>query len=253
MIKLSDLLTEGVYDPGIFKAVFMAGGPGSGKTSAARGIFGISGEWQSVSQSTGLKYINSDNMFEYLFKKEKGQIRMDLSALSADDFWSIYAGDNPESMRVKAKELVHGKMFDNFIKGKLGIIIDITSRDVSRVEKKKKLLEDNGYDCYMIFVNTSLNIAIERNNERDRKLPNDIVESIWEAVQKNIVKYKGIFGTKNFIELSSDNLEYDWKTGQSKIPKAISKVVNKWVNGPIKNKIAKDWITKMKDLKNKMK
>ena len=27
-----DLLTEGVYDKGIFKAVFMAGGPGSGKS-----------------------------------------------------------------------------------------------------------------------------------------------------------------------------------------------------------------------------
>ena len=27
MLKLMDLLTEGVHDKGIFKAVFMAGGP----------------------------------------------------------------------------------------------------------------------------------------------------------------------------------------------------------------------------------
>ena len=32
MIKLFDILKEGVYDPGIFKAIFTAGGPGSGKS-----------------------------------------------------------------------------------------------------------------------------------------------------------------------------------------------------------------------------
>ena len=31
VFKLMDLLSEGVYDKGILKAVFMAGGPGSGK------------------------------------------------------------------------------------------------------------------------------------------------------------------------------------------------------------------------------
>ena len=37
----SDDLFEGVNDPGIFKAVFLAGGPGSGKTFVAGGLFGI--------------------------------------------------------------------------------------------------------------------------------------------------------------------------------------------------------------------
>ena len=41
MIGLFDILTEGVYDPGIFKAVFTAGGPGSGKSYVATNIFGI--------------------------------------------------------------------------------------------------------------------------------------------------------------------------------------------------------------------
>ena len=41
MIKLVDLLNEGVYDPGIFKAVFTGGGPGSGKSFAASELFGI--------------------------------------------------------------------------------------------------------------------------------------------------------------------------------------------------------------------
>ena len=41
MLKLMDLLNEGVYDKGILKAVFMAGGPGSGKSYITKGLFGI--------------------------------------------------------------------------------------------------------------------------------------------------------------------------------------------------------------------
>ena len=41
MIKLKDILFEGVNDPGIFKAIFIAGGPGSGKTYIAKQLFGV--------------------------------------------------------------------------------------------------------------------------------------------------------------------------------------------------------------------
>ena len=65
MLKLMDLLTEGVYDKGIFKAVFMAGGPGSGKTFMAQNIFGIPKN-ASVSVS-GLQVVNSDKQFMHMF------------------------------------------------------------------------------------------------------------------------------------------------------------------------------------------
>ena len=41
MLKLMDLLTEGVYDKSILKAVFMAGGHVSGKSYVAKGLFGL--------------------------------------------------------------------------------------------------------------------------------------------------------------------------------------------------------------------
>ena len=71
MLKLMDLLTEGVYDKGIFKAVFMAGGPGSGKTFMAGQLFGIpgykkDGKFTGTKQSYsvgGLKTVNSDKEF----------------------------------------------------------------------------------------------------------------------------------------------------------------------------------------------
>ena len=47
-------LQEGLYDPNNFKAFFMAGGPGSGKSYVVRKSTG----------GTGLKIVNSDEAFE---------------------------------------------------------------------------------------------------------------------------------------------------------------------------------------------
>ena len=60
-------LVEGYRDPGIFKAVFLAGGPGSGKTYIAKGLFGIPDK-VNVSQS-GLKMVNSDKELKFLLNK----------------------------------------------------------------------------------------------------------------------------------------------------------------------------------------
>ena len=61
MRKFQQYITEGVYDPSIFKAFFLAGGPGAGKSwVSARALSGM-----------GLKVINSDNAFASKLKKEK--------------------------------------------------------------------------------------------------------------------------------------------------------------------------------------
>ena len=64
------MIIEGVDDPGILKCVFMAGGPGSGKSFAAMEIFGIDKKLKSSFSSFGLKSVNSDSRFEDWFKKE---------------------------------------------------------------------------------------------------------------------------------------------------------------------------------------
>ena len=52
-------LSEGLYDPGIFKAFFLAGGPGAGKTFVTSSAF----------SGSGLKVVNSDVAFERGLKK----------------------------------------------------------------------------------------------------------------------------------------------------------------------------------------
>ena len=61
---LEQMIIEGVDDPGILKCVFMAGGPGSGKSFTAMEIFGIDKKLKSSFSSTGLKSVNSDSAFE---------------------------------------------------------------------------------------------------------------------------------------------------------------------------------------------
>ena len=64
------LLNEGVYDPGVLKAIFMAGGPGSGKSYTAKSILGGDVD-NALSTATrvGLKLVNSDPAFEHFLKK----------------------------------------------------------------------------------------------------------------------------------------------------------------------------------------
>ena len=106
MIKLVDILNEGIYDPGIFKAVFTAGGPGSGKSYVAGEIFGIPKKL-NVSVS-GLKTVNSDTEFEFFLKKYGfetfGTGKLDIDKWPDEVFDAIAGGDeDSETMTVRKK------------------------------------------------------------------------------------------------------------------------------------------------------
>ena len=78
--------------------------------------------------------------------------------------------------------------------GRLGMIIDGTGHVYSKIEKNKKHVESLGYDTYMVFVNTSLEVLKERNLKRDRVLPDDLLEKSWKDVQNNLGKFQNLFG-----------------------------------------------------------
>ena len=64
-------LYEGVYDPGILKAIIVIGHSGSGKSFITRSIFGIPElpKFKSSLSSVGLKVVNSDPAYEVFLKK----------------------------------------------------------------------------------------------------------------------------------------------------------------------------------------
>ncbi|SVB23092.1 uncharacterized protein METZ01_LOCUS175946, partial [marine metagenome] len=93
--RLNRSIREGVNDPGIFKAVFLAGGPGSGKSYVAGGLFGIP---DKVNVSAyGLKMVNQDTELERFLKKyfdstDLDNMPDDLFRQITDPDYSAYSG-----------------------------------------------------------------------------------------------------------------------------------------------------------------
>ncbi len=223
-------LNEGVYDPGILKAFFMAGGPGSGKSYVATEIFDFpKGAVSSVSYATGLKLVNNDNAFEKGLK-DAGYSPSDLAKLAKNpEEWSKVM-----AIRDKAKNATR-RMQNNYIGGRLGQVIDGTGKNFDKIKGHRRLYQDLGYDTYMVFVNTSLEIALERNQMRERKLEDSMVEKMWKDVQDNLGKFQKLFGADRMLIV--DNSEYG-----GNILQQIEKQVSKHLNKPIKNPLGKRWI-----------
>jgi len=245
LINLKQLLTEGVFDKGILKAVFMAGGPGSGKTYVASQIFGIPNKNINVSAS-GLKTVNSDTEFEFLLKKygfaTYGTGKLDIDKWPDEVFDMIAGGDEDSkdmTVRKKAK-LMTADRKKKYMEGRLGMIIDGTGHNYGKIATEKKKLESMGYDCYMVFVNTSLEVAHKRNKERERRLPEDILTKSWKDVQANLGKFQGLFG-RNFAVV--DNSKFlKPEDAQKKFGMIVKKYIDRFVKQPIRNARGRNWV-----------
>jgi dephospho-CoA kinase len=220
MIKFEQL-TEGVYDPNIFKAIFLAGGPGSGKSY-------VSGK---TIRGEGLKVVNSDDAFESLLKKAGLSLQMpDKEA------------DLRDPVRTRAKKLT-AKRQANYIEGRLGLIIDGTAREYDKIARQSNDLKQLGYDTYMVFVNTSLDVALERNAKRPRKVPEPILTRSWKAVQSNIGKFSLHF-RQGFIVVDNNDAKED-------VFREVTKRVKSLLRKPVRNGRAKEWIKHQLDLKRR--
>jgi dephospho-CoA kinase len=205
-------LQEGLYDPNIFKAFFLAGGPGSGKSYVAMKSTG----------GTGLKTVNSDDAFEHLLTKAGLSLKMPPEETEPRDV-----------VRDKAKEIT-AKVQKNYLEGRLGLIIDGTGREADKILRQKAKLEELGYDTYMIFVNTSLDVALERNADRPRSVAEPIVVKSWKDVQANIGKFSNIFRA-GFIVVDNNNAGED-------VFKEVYKRVKGLLRKKVKNARAKNWM-----------
>ena len=212
-----DFINEGVNDPGIFKAFFTAGGPGSGKSHVA------SASGAGRSNPYGLKVVDSDPLFSKMLK-DAGL------ATTAKDIYS----DEGQAIRDKAKSLV-SKQRVGFIQGRLGLLIDGTGKDYKKIKTSSEALRKIGYDTYMIFVNTSLDVAQQRNEMRSRQLEKSEVTKMWNAVQKNMGNFQSYFGRNNFLLVDNNSAGEDVFTqvfveiGKLIKQKPSSRAANAWI------------------------
>jgi len=206
-------LQEGLQDPNIFKAFFLAGGPGSGKSYVVRKTTG----------GTGLRVVNSDDAFETMLTKAGLSLKMpDEEQVPRD------------AVRDRAKR-VTAKRQEGYLDGRIGLIIDGTGREYDKIAKQATELKQIGYDVHMIFVNTSLDVALERNAQRDRSVPEPIAVKSWKDVQSNIGKFSQYFRA-NFVVVDNNNATED-------VFVQVFKQIKGLLKKKVRNPAAHQWIS----------
>ena len=211
------MINEGVYDPYILKAVFFAGGPGSGKSHISKAMF----------EGLGLKFINSDAIFERYLK----QANIPLDNINLNQF------PMQKALRDKAKEL-KDKQFDVLKEQMLGLVIDGTGHSFENIKNASDALETLGYDTYLVFVNTDLDTSIGRNMKRDRKMTDlDLIKQRWQSVQFNIGKFQQYFGAENMLIIDNNedvpsNKMHDFEL---KLRRAALSLLSKPLKNPLGN------------------
>lgn len=224
---LEDTLLEGVHDKGIFKAVFLAGGPGSGKDYVLNNTL----------DGHGLTEINSDKALEYLMDKE------DLDKTMPD---------NEEKQRNEARKRAKNvtELRQRLaLHGRNGLIINGTGDDPEKYKKIKKILEKLGYETTCVMVNTDDEVSQKRNIERGqrggRTVPENIRKQKWDAVQAARPELAKMF-RNNYVEFDNSydarNIDVATKEAKDEELQAIYKNIAKFVNSKPKNNQSKEWV-----------
>jgi len=228
MKSFQHFLNEGKNDKSIFHVIFMAGGPGSGKSYVV----------EKLGLRYGLNYsdINSDAAFENELKKAL----LDKNMPASQDYERAI-------VRVVSKRTSSNKK-RHAIDGRLAMVIDGTGKDNTKISSQKEALEKLGYECSMVFVDTFLDTSIERDIQRGkeggRSLGPKAVASMWKGVQSNKSKFRNMFGSMFFIVENNSKGKTD-SDGNSKFDKqilGIFKKIKSWSASIPNNKHVKDWI-----------
>ena len=215
MQSFNNFIKEGRNDPSIFHAVFMAGSPGAGKSHVA----------ELLTLSTlGYKLVNSDTQFE----KYMNSAFLDLKFNPKQKFQRTVTRNVAKrhtDVRQKGWEI-----------GRIPLLIDGTGKNIGKIGTQKKELEAKGYECAMIYVSTDVYAAIAADKQRQRSLGVDMVTSMHKGVEKNIDRYRKMFG-KLFFEVDNSNWE---KTPAQ--TRRLYGIISKWSKTMPKNKIAQQWM-----------
>lgn len=176
-------LEEGINDPSIFKAIILAGGPGSGKSYVAEKL-GL--------KAMGMRVVNSDDFFELLLKKKGLSLKM------PDDEYG-----EREAARQAAKALTSRRL-DLLIAGRLGVIIDSTSGNVDKAGRIINRLKTIGYDVKVVFIETTLEVAQARNKDRPRTLPDRVLKFSYDGAQTAKPQIKRKVGARHYHEVENN-------------------------------------------------
>jgi hypothetical protein len=159
-MNFKTFIEEGIQDKGIFKACFMAGSPGSGKSYVINKI---------TSGQIAPRIVNTDTWKNFVGIK--------------------YADWKNFEHKLK---ILTTKQLSLYVNSLLPLWIDSTSTNEYTLIKRKGLLEQKfGYDTAIIFVNTPLDLAIKRNAQRPDPVPEKYLVDAWNSsqlIKKDVAK-----------------------------------------------------------------
>ena len=218
MLNFKSFISEGLEDVASFKAIMMAGGAGSGKSYVIK-LAGL--------KAVGMKISNSDPAYEKMLAKAGLELK-------PEDIRSAQG----QAIRGDAKILTD-KQKGMWLKGRLGLIVDGTGKDLDDVKEECQAMMDMGYEVGMIFVNTPLETSIERDKNRERTIGPKLVTQTWKAVQANRNDLKRMFGAQ-FVEINNGA-----RTGMPDITGELNKAMQRlsgWINRAPTSTEYKNWV-----------
>ena len=192
-------LTEAPAQSQNRKAIFMAGGPGSGKGT----LLGKVGAYDS-----NFKVVNVDDVFEPLLKAKALELNLPEEELMNLDHPEREIRSQQGKLFVQAQRETKEKLRE-LIGLNANIIIDGTGGAFNQIKKSKEMLEGLEYDVAMMFVDVDLPTTLDRNEKRlklgGRKVKPERVEKSWASVHKHKGSYDQLFGDNFFLYDGSDD------------------------------------------------
>jgi len=220
MISLVKLLKEVQGAP---KAIILAGAPGAGKSS-------VIGE---IISDLGLKVMNIDDFF--IKNLRDAGISLDLKLADAE-------GRSGAAKAMQSAQKDYQQALAQEIGTKSDIVIDGTAASYKKTEQLKNTLEAAGYDVMMVYVYSSLEKSLRKNEDRfersageDRSLMPGIVMQTWANVTKNFIPYFNLFGN-NFVATTKDKNPF----GKEELEDVINRYVEPYKPTDTKPKTEKE-------------
>ena len=203
-------LDEGIHDPYIFKAIFMAGPPGAGKNTVIKRI-GLS--------NAGLKLQDIDKTL-YMLKAAGRASPMD------------YQRGLDATMRRQSV----------YQKNMLGLLINTTGRDSDSLLALNKQLKTAGYSTFMLYVDVNYDVAMHRIHDREHtatdpadKRPVDMgyFASAYESSKQNLDFYALMFGGEFAMVVNNVHTDETAAHEYERTLAIASKKVGKFLRSPM--------------------
>lgn len=182
-MRLHELLSEGIYDKGIFKCLFLGGIPASGKSTIVKDVI------EELTLSHGIKprVLDYDRFYEYLSNKHSVPIS------TSDDVEAPAA----VSIQNRTKELMSAQL-ELYLTSMLPVIIDTTASNVHNTIVRMRRLKQYGYDVMMLYKESELERSLSRAESRRRYVPPEYIKDTHDSKPRTIEKMKTVFNNAHY-------------------------------------------------------